>query len=166
MKKNDESRFKVQQTKLKTSGEKIADGCFKGEQSHNENKKCQAEKSVMWPVKPKEYIQLEKPLAKDKKSQVTLHNKKQVPLSKDNNCKSIRSYNKSMYSDKNCQENNVMQSVTKETDVQLPKPIPYEYRRICKDKHCQSTGCYQKRVPRDQCMTKTVSCNLNIKELH
>ena len=45
MKKNDESRFKVQQTKLKTSPRKNENGCSKREQSHNENKNCQAEKS-------------------------------------------------------------------------------------------------------------------------
>ena len=67
-----DSRFKVQQTKLKTNAEKITDGCSKKEQSNNitcirniENKKCQAEKSVvMWPVKPKEDVWLKKPAAK------------------------------------------------------------------------------------------------------
>ena len=42
MKKNDESQLKGQQTKLKRSTQKIADGCSKGEQSHNQNKKYQA----------------------------------------------------------------------------------------------------------------------------
>ena len=57
MKKNGESQLKAQKTKLKTSAKKIADGCSKGEQSHNENgcskgeqsqnenKRCQAEKN-------------------------------------------------------------------------------------------------------------------------
>ena len=55
-----------------------------------------------------------------------------------------------MYSDKNCPEikrprkpKNVMQSVTKETDVQLPKPS-----RLCSDKKCQSTRCYKNMSPR------------------
>ena len=37
MRKNDESRLKVQQTMLKTSAEKIANRCSKGEQSNKEN---------------------------------------------------------------------------------------------------------------------------------
>ena len=45
MKKNDESQLKVQQTKLKTNAEKITVGCSQGEQSNNENKKCQAKRS-------------------------------------------------------------------------------------------------------------------------
>ena len=69
-------------------------------------------------------------------------NKKQVPLSKDNSCKSTRIYRKTVCSDKNSQENenNVMWSVTKKTDVQLPKPV---IRRLCKDKNYQSTRCYK-----------------------
>ena len=42
IKKRDESQFKLQQTKLTTSAEKIV---ITGEQSHNENKRCQAEKN-------------------------------------------------------------------------------------------------------------------------
>ena len=99
---------------------------------------------VMWPVKPKEDMQLKKPAAKDKSCQVTIHNKKQVP--KDNSCKSTRIYKKSKCSDKNCQENSVMWSVTKETDMQLPK-----LARLCSDKNCQSTRCYQKRRPIYSC---------------
>ena len=52
---------------------------------------------------------------------------------------------KSMCSDKKCQDNikpkkprSHMQSVTKETDMQLPKPA-----RLCSDKHSQSTRCYK-----------------------
>ena len=56
MKKNDESQFKVQQTKLKTNAEKITVGCSQGEQSNNENKKCQAKKSQ------ERYIRSKKPL--------------------------------------------------------------------------------------------------------
>ena len=103
----------------------------------------------MQPVKPIEDVQIRKPAAKDKNCQVTMYNKKQVPLSKDNNCKSTRIYNKSKCYDKNCQEkeNNVMWSVTKETDMQLPKPA---IRRLCSDKSCQSTRCssLQKQSPR------------------
>ena len=52
-------------------------------------KKCQAEKSVIkWPVKPRKNMWLKKPAAKDKNCQVIMCNKKQVPLSKDNSCKS------------------------------------------------------------------------------
>ena len=52
----------------------------------------------------------------------------------------------SRYCDKNCQEkeNTVMWSVTKEMDIQLAKPA---IRRLCSDKNCQSTRCYQKRRP-------------------
>ena len=77
MKKRDESWFKVHQIKLKTSGEKIADGyskgeqshnengCSKGEQSHNEDKNCQAEKSIIiWPVKPQMDMWSERPAMK------------------------------------------------------------------------------------------------------
>ena len=52
-------------------------------------------------------------------------------------------------SDKNCQTGVMrpnttkshMWSVTKKTDVQLPKPA---IRRLCNDKNCQSTRCYKK----------------------
>ena len=80
IKKRDKSQLKVQQIKLKTSVEKIADGCSKGEQSHNENKRCQAEnseKSVMQPVKPKGDMRLKKPAAKDKNCQVNVGYTKQ-----------------------------------------------------------------------------------------
>ena len=57
-------------------------------------------------------------------------------------------------SDKNCQENeNIemrakkpksdMQSMTNTDDMQLPKPA---IRRLHKDKYCQSTRCYKKRL--------------------
>ena len=113
------------------------------------DKNCQAEKSViMHLVKPQKDMQLKKRAAKDKNCQVIMCNKRQVPLSKDNSCKSTRVYRKSVCSDKNCQENenNVMQSVTKKMDVWLPKPVPYEYRRLCKDKKCQSSRCYKSPV--------------------
>ena len=104
------------------------------------DKKCQ-EKIVMQPVKPKNDMRLKKPAAKDKNCQVTMHNKKQVPLSKDNSCKSTGIYRKPMCSDKNCQEkeNNVMRSVTRETDMRLSKPAS---RRLCDDNNYQSTRCY------------------------
>ena len=51
--------------------------------------------------------------------------------------------------DKNCQadRNNVKRSVTKKenTDVRLTKPA---IRRICRDKNCQSTRCYQNISPK------------------
>ena len=41
-----------------------------------------------------------------------------------------------------------MQPVKPETNkdvMWLPKlAVPYEYRRLCKDQTCQSTGCYKK----------------------
>ena len=48
--------------------------------------------------------------------------------------------------DKSCQEkkNIHMWPVKPETEVQLLKPVPYEYRRLCKDQTCQSTRCYKK----------------------
>ena len=104
------------------------------------DKKCE-ERVVMWPVKTKKDMWLKKPAAKDKNCQVTMHNKKQVPLSKDNSCKSTRLYKKSMCFDKNCQENISMQSVTNTDDVRLTKPV-----RFCKDKTCQSTRCYKSPV--------------------
>ena len=97
----------------------------------------------MWPVKPKMDKQSNEP------GMQSSFKKKHVPLSKDNNCKSTRIYNKSKCYDKNCQEkeNNVMWSVTKETDMQLPKPAT---RRLCSDKSCQSTRCssLKKQSPR------------------
>ena len=104
MKKYDESQFKVQQTKLKTNAEKIADVCSRDEQSvtssieksHStctkniKNKKCQAGRSViMWSVKPKKGMQLNKPtmLIKHKKL------KKQIVLQEDDkNCQSKKCY--------------------------------------------------------------------------
>ena len=55
-----------------------------------------------------------------------------------------------------------MQSVTN-TDVQLAKPA---IRRLCSNKNCQSTRCssLKKQSQGDQCMTKTVS--LNLQELY
>ena len=51
--------------------------------------------------------------------------------------------------DKNCQadRNNVKRSVTKKenTDVRLTKPA---IRRLCRDKNCQSTRCYQNISPK------------------
>ena len=89
-----------------------------------------------------------------------MHNEKQVPLSKDNSCKSTRIYKKSMCSDKNCQENINMQSGTNTDDVQLTKPV-----RLCKDKTWQSTRCYKCPVRPMYKYERTVSCNLNLKEL-
>ena len=52
-------------------------------------KNVKLKKSVdMQPVKPQKGMQLKKPVAKDKNRQVIMCNKKQVPLSKDNSCKS------------------------------------------------------------------------------
>ena len=64
-----------------------------------ENKNCQAEKCDMQPLKFEKDMWLKEPAAKDKNCQVTMQNKKLVPLYKDNNCKSIRIYNKSECSD-------------------------------------------------------------------
>ena len=69
------------------------------------DKNCQADKSInMQPKKPKKDMQSKEP-------------------AKDNNCKSIRIYNKSKCSDKNCQENeNIdMWPVKPQMDVWLKK---------------------------------------------
>ena len=68
--------------------------------------------------------------------------------------------------DKNCQadRNNVKRSVTKEenTDVQLTKPA---IRRLCRDKSCQSTRCYQNISPRRlKCDKKLSVSGLNLRE--
>ena len=49
--------------------------------------------------------------------------------------------------DKNCQadKSNVMWSVTNTEDMRLTKPA---IRRLCRDKNCQSTRCYNNRGPR------------------
>ena len=116
------------------------------------DKKCQATKyyqeidkncqtRVTWPVKPQMDVQLKEP------AKQSSFRKKNTPLYEDNNCRSIRIYNNSRNSDKNCQEkqNSNMWSMTKKSDVHLPKPaVPYEYIRLCKDKKCQSTRCNTK----------------------
>ena len=72
--------------------------------------------------------------------------KKHRPLSKENNCKSTKIYKKSMYSDKNYQENEIinMQPVMPELNMWLSKPA---IRRLCSDNNCQSTKCYKKMSP-------------------
>ena len=99
------------------------------------DKKGQAEKSIdMQPVKPKMDLQIKKPV------------KQLIGLAKGKNCKATIHENidsksqTSRNSDKNWQENenNVMLSVTKKTDVQLHKP-----ERLHSDKNCQSTRCYK-----------------------
>ena len=123
------------------------------------DKKCQ-EKMVMLPVKPPMDVQLKEP------AEQSSFKKKHVPLYKDKNCKATMSHKKqkkgeykdskshiSRNSDKNCKEkeSSNMWSVTSTNDVWLPKPpIPYEYRRMCSDKNCHSTGYYslKKKSPR------------------
>ena len=90
----------------------------------------------MWPKKPQMDVWSEKPAMKPS-------NKKSIGLNQ--NWKATMSHNKQKKCeyddfksqslgcyDKNCQENNVMQSVTKETDMWLPKPAS---RRLCSDKN-------------------------------
>ena len=125
----------------------------------------------MWSVKPQMDVQSKKPAMKSSS------NKELNGLVKDNNCQATMSHKKQkkceyndsksqsfQCSDKNCQENINMQSVTNTNAMHLPKPV---IRRLCKDKTCQSTRCYKKRVQWDQCiiMTNAVKCNLNLKEL-
>ena len=70
--------------------------------------------------------------------------------------------------DKTCQEikrpkksRNHMQSVTKNTDVQLSKPaVPYEYRRKCKEKNCQDTKSHKKQK---KCKYKDSKCHSPVK---
>ena len=61
VKKRDESQLKVQQTKLKTNAQKIANGCAKGEQSQKENKNNQAKSVNMQPKKPQTDVQSQEP---------------------------------------------------------------------------------------------------------
>ena len=98
----------------------------------------------MQPVKPQMDVQLKKPA------------KKSIGLSKDKNCQVTICENTDSNSqvsrnlDKSCQENeNIdMQSVANTDHMQLPKPaVLHKYRRLCSDKNCQSTRCYQKRSP-------------------
>ena len=88
----------------------------------------------MWPKKPATDVQSER------SAMLIQHNK----VKKSNINKKEEKF---LYSDKNCQEikrpkktNSVMQSVTKEEniDVWLPKTA-----RLCRDKNCQSTRCYK-----------------------
>ena len=91
-------------------------------------------------------------LAKDKSCQATMSHKKEIECEyKDSKSQSTVKY---VCSNKKCQENirtrkprSDMQSVTNTDIVQLPKPaVPYEYRRLCKDKNCQFTRCYKSPV--------------------
>ena len=55
-----------------------------------------------------------------------------------------------------------MQSVTKETDVQLSKPaVLYKYRRVSKDKNCQATICdkKQKKCDYDEFKSQSSRCS-------
>ena len=52
--------------------------------------------------------------------------------------------------DKNCQDDQsiYMQPVKPPMDMWLPKPVvPYQYKRLCIGKKCQSTRHYKKRNP-------------------
>ena len=93
-------------------------------------------KSVnMYPKNPAKDIQLRKPAATGKNCKAT--------ICENTNSKS-QSTVKCVFSGKKCQENNVMQSVTKKMNMWLPKPaVPYEYRRMYSDNNCQSTRCYR-----------------------
>ena len=117
------------------------------------DKKSQAdENSNIWLKTPVKDMQSNGPVIQHKIS------KKHMPQEDDKNCKatiSCKKQNKCGYKDsesqsavkyvcseKNCQENirpkkprSHMQSMTNNTDVQLPKPaVSYEYRRLCSDK--------------------------------
>ena len=81
-------------------------------------------------------------LAKDKNCQAIIYDKKQKKY-EDTNSKD----ESSKCSDKYCQEkeNINMWSVTNKDNMQLLKPtVLYEYSRLCSDKNCQSTRCYNK----------------------
>ena len=118
-------------TNLDAMPEKGSLICVKADMpKQKRNKNTQAGKYVqMWPKKPATDMQAEEP--------------------------AINSRNrKPMYPDKNCQAQNirrpmkaknVMQSVTKEENIEvwLPKPA-----RLCRDKNCQSTRCYKNMSPR------------------
>ena len=102
----------------------------------------------MWPVKPQMDMWSVKPAMKSNyKKSIGLNKNGKATTCEYNDSKS-QSPAKYMCSDKNCQEikrprkpRNVMWSVTKETDMQLPR-----LARLCSDKNCQSTRCY--RSPR------------------
>ena len=97
----------------------------------------------MQSVTKKMGVQLKKPAAMDKNCHVTMCNKKQVPLYKDNSCKSTRIYRRSVCSDKNCQENeNIdMQPVKPQMNVQLKKPAMKSSNKklIESNKNCEAT---------------------------
>ena len=118
-----------------------------------DDKNCQINRR---PVKSKKDMQLKKPA----KLESSYKEKELKYIYEDKNCqdtmceyydsKSQSAMKKC--SDKNCQENeNIemrpkkprshMKSVTKKTDVWLPKPA---IRRLCNDKNCQSIRCYKK----------------------
>ena len=112
------------------------------------NKNCQTN-GIMWEVKHQMDVQSEESVKQSS------FKKKHVPLYKDKKCKATICENIdsksqiSRNSDKKCQENenNVMWSVTRKTDVQLLKQAS---RRLCSDKNCPSTRHYTN-------MTKTVN---------
>ena len=121
------------------------------------DKKCQATKtSDMWPVQPKMDMWSNRPV----KLQSSYKKKDQDDFKSQS----------SMCSDKKCQETLNVQmrpkkpmshkwSVTKKNDVWLPTPaVLYQYRRLCNDKNCQSTGCYKKRNYYKNCQSDNNMC--------
>ena len=106
------------------------------------NKNCQENENIdVWPVKMQMDVWSKKPTIKSS-------NKKLIGLAKEKKCQATACENNDSKSesfkcsDINCQEIIHMQSVTKKSDVCLPKPV---IRRFCKDKTCQSTRCYKER---------------------
>ena len=110
----------------------------------------------MWSVTKKKDMWLKKPV----KLQSSYKKKDELKyVSEDNNCQSTKIYRKSMCSDKNCQENINMLLVKPQMDVQLPKPaVPYEYKRLCNDRNCQSTRYYKKRNYDKNCQSDNNMC--------
>ena len=77
---------------------------------------------------------------------------------------------KKCQADKNCQSNVMrskkprrhMWSVTKKTDVQLPKPaVLHQYRRVCKDKNCQAKICEYDDFKGQSSMCSDKNCQEN-----
>ena len=155
-----QSNIHIRRLKLKTLKTEVTQ--WKNQDVQKENKTCQTEKVICSQGSQQKDIQLDKPAVliwhnmlkkqeddkncqfiKNVKSKYDdLDSQSTVLKCSDKKCQATKYYKET---DKNCQTS-VMWSVTKKSDMQLPKPaVPYEYRRKCKDKYCQATMSHKKQ---------------------
>ena len=123
-----------------------------------DDKNCHHTK-IKQPVKPAIDMQ---PVTKPAKVQSKYKKKdqvkfNQVSMSDDMNCQVNMN---PVCSDKKCQDTMFLQTVKPKMDIQLPKPaVPYQYKRLCSDKNCQSTRCYKKKNSDKNCQSDNNMCS-------